>query len=477
MLKKIVVSILVVAIFGVIAWVYLGNNQAPKNETVIEIEDSVEQPPEEDNGREHPVAAGEGGSGAFTYRDRSSWGEPTGIDSDGNPTGYRRVMPDGNVRTVSPFHGEPTTNSHPLHFDPLPINAQYKHWHKGSAADPLPVVSCVDGQWEKAVNKYVSVWNQSPFVHMMLQPYSGQGSGGIDCFDEFPGMIVITNFDFRAEWNEEDNEFAGYAFGEHDPDGHMLSVVIVLNDGKDWLAPQISTPAEMDAWKDVTVCHEIGHALGLGHNDENKDTVTGTCMDYARTPFSNLNPDAHDFEHIAQAYDHTHERMGVSCKLGEMRGPVAGSPIFYGVVAADNFFETPFAPERKTTGEWVVVTRWNGLVAEFGNHVQIAQSKSSVLFDQEKYFFTDQTIEYGFGVINPGPDHTYFEAFSSEQEVQRMLDEEIEQNMTIGLIEDCMEWKVHLPDLLWDTSLQYHLSNSAALAAAEQKMKEDRREE
>ena len=52
------------------------------------------------------------------------------------------------------------------------------------------------------------------------------------------------------------------------------------------------------------MCQEVGHTLGLTHNDEDFNTVTGTCMDYANDPSLNQQPDKHDFEQLAKIYGH-----------------------------------------------------------------------------------------------------------------------------------------------------------------------------
>ena len=68
-----------------------------------------------------------------------------------------------------------------------------------------------------------------------------------------------------------------------------------------------------DAWRDMTACQEIGHTLGLAHNDTNRtDANNGTCMDYTNDPtgtaggangtLANTAPSASDFAALDGIY-------------------------------------------------------------------------------------------------------------------------------------------------------------------------------
>lgn len=52
-----------------------------------------------------------------------------------------------------------------------------------------------------------------------------------------------------------------------------------------------------------TMCHELGHGLGLGHFDENfynKDL--GNCMDYTERPENNMHPDESTYKALVELY-------------------------------------------------------------------------------------------------------------------------------------------------------------------------------
>jgi len=59
------------------------------------------------------------------------------------------------------------------------------------------------------------------------------------------------------------------------------------------------------AWRNLVMCQEVGHTLGLDHQDENVDNPNlGTCMDYTRLPTSNQHPNQHDYDELTTIYSH-----------------------------------------------------------------------------------------------------------------------------------------------------------------------------
>lgn len=59
------------------------------------------------------------------------------------------------------------------------------------------------------------------------------------------------------------------------------------------------------AWKNLVLCQEVGHTLGLDHQDEDfNNGPLGTCMDYTSDPTPNQHPNAHDYEQLETIYAH-----------------------------------------------------------------------------------------------------------------------------------------------------------------------------
>ena len=52
-------------------------------------------------------------------------------------------------------------------------------------------------------------------------------------------------------------------------------------------------------------CHEVGHTLGLDHQDVNFNNANlGTCMDYTNDPSTNQHPNQHDYDELVTIYSH-----------------------------------------------------------------------------------------------------------------------------------------------------------------------------
>lgn len=81
---------------------------------------------------------------------------------------------------------------------------------------------------------------------------------------------------------------------------HITQGTVKMNDSYFSMA-KYNTPA----WKNTVMCQEIGHTLGLDHQDENFDNANlGTCMDYTSDPSTNQHPNQHDYEMLEAIYAH-----------------------------------------------------------------------------------------------------------------------------------------------------------------------------
>jgi hypothetical protein len=61
-------------------------------------------------------------------------------------------------------------------------------------------------------------------------------------------------------------------------------------------------------WRNLVMCQEVGHALGLDHQDVSQTNPNlGTCMDYTSNPSgppSNEHPNLHDYDQLLIIYTH-----------------------------------------------------------------------------------------------------------------------------------------------------------------------------
>ncbi len=81
---------------------------------------------------------------------------------------------------------------------------------------------------------------------------------------------------------------------------HITQGTTKLNDTY-FNTPQYNTTA----WRNLVTCQEVGHTLGLDHQDENFNNANlDTCMDYTNNPGTNQHPNAHDYDQLASIYAH-----------------------------------------------------------------------------------------------------------------------------------------------------------------------------
>ncbi len=68
-----------------------------------------------------------------------------------------------------------------------------------------------------------------------------------------------------------------------------------------------TTTYNTSGWRNLVMCQEVGHTLGLDHQDTDFiNTNLGTCMDYTNNPYGppdNENPNQHDYDELLVIYD------------------------------------------------------------------------------------------------------------------------------------------------------------------------------
>ena len=98
---------------------------------------------------------------------------------------------------------------------------------------------------------------------------------------------------------------------------HITQGTVKLND------TYFNTPTyNTSAWRNLVMCQEVGHTLGLDHQDENFTNANlGTCMDYTNNPGTNQHPNAHDYAQLETIYSHLDNTTTVAATTAATGNP------------------------------------------------------------------------------------------------------------------------------------------------------------
>jgi hypothetical protein len=171
-------------------------------------------------------------------------------------------------------------------------NHSWGNYHWARVANPftLKVGDNVSSQWDSVLDTTISDWTQSTVLN--LTKVAGQGAFKRKC-NPTVGRVEVCNNTYG------NNGWLGvaqiWASGSHITQG-----TVRLNDTYFNTATYNTT-----AWRNLVSCQEVGHTLGLDHQDENFNNANlGTCMDYTSNPGTNQHPNAHDYAQLVSIYSH-----------------------------------------------------------------------------------------------------------------------------------------------------------------------------
>lgn len=163
------------------------------------------------------------------------------------------------------------------------------HWARTSNPFALKLGDNLTSNWDSYLTTTASDWNLSSVLDTTI--VSG-GTNPRNCRAS-SGRIEVCNSKYG------NNGWLGLAqiwiSGSHITQG-----VTKVNDTY-FNTAKYNTPA----WKNLVMCQEVGHTLGLDHQDEIFDNSNlGTCMDYTNDPIPNQHPNQHDYDELEAIYAH-----------------------------------------------------------------------------------------------------------------------------------------------------------------------------
>lgn len=189
------------------------------------------------------------------------------------------------------------------------------HWARTSNPFTLKVGDNVTSQWDGILNTTISDWSQSTVLD--LTKVAGQAKGR--CRGT-TGRVEVCNNTYG------NNGWLGVASISVTGGTHITQGTVKLNDTY-MNTPQYNTTA----WRNLVSCQEVGHTLGLDHQDENFDNPNlGTCMDYTNDPSTNQHPNKHDYDELVIIYSHLDSSTTVGQATATSGAAAGESPAEWG---------------------------------------------------------------------------------------------------------------------------------------------------
>lgn len=167
------------------------------------------------------------------------------------------------------------------------------HWDISTAeSETSPLVfenNLTTPAWDSSLAGASADWNLSALKNQVVV-------GTNTACDPVLGQVELCNDTYG------DNGWLGIAqiWVYRGKDGHIAQALVKVND------TYFNTPTyNTSAWRNLVVCQEVGHTLGLAHQDEDFNNANlDTCMDYTLDPGSNQHPNQHDYDELKKRYGH-----------------------------------------------------------------------------------------------------------------------------------------------------------------------------
>ncbi|MBI3683264.1 MAG: hypothetical protein HY235_23070 [Acidobacteria bacterium] len=163
------------------------------------------------------------------------------------------------------------------------------HWARTSNPFTLKLGDNVSTAWDSILNTTSIDWSASAVLDTNIVP--GQANPR-NCRPT-SGRVEVCNSPYgNTGWLGVAQVWVS---GQH-----ITQATVKLNDTY-FNTSTYNTPA----WRNLVSCQEVGHTLGLDHQDTNFNNANlATCMDYTSDPSTNQHPNQHDYQELELIYAH-----------------------------------------------------------------------------------------------------------------------------------------------------------------------------
>ncbi|HEX6271321.1 MAG TPA: hypothetical protein VFZ43_13875 [Anaerolineales bacterium] len=161
------------------------------------------------------------------------------------------------------------------------------HWARTSNPFTIKVIDSMTSNWDDNLNIAISDWDQSSVMNVVKEAGDDSTRTRKRC-RPVSGKVRSCNATYG------NNGWLGLAqiwvSGNHITQGTAK-----MNDS------YLASSSYNETNRQHVICQEIGHAWGLGHQDESGADLN-TCMDYARA-LDNPHPNQHDYQQLETIYN------------------------------------------------------------------------------------------------------------------------------------------------------------------------------